>query len=57
MEPDTGLTRADIEPEQAIEAVFDPRRLVARDSTLREAIRGSRLFDGHGPDFGRVPGA
>jgi hypothetical protein len=57
MEPDTGLTRADIEPEQAIEAVFDPRRLVARDSKLREAIRGSRLFDGHGPDFGRVPGA
>jgi hypothetical protein len=42
----------DIEPEHAVEAVFDPRRLVARDPKSRtgEAIR----VVGYSPGMGRV---
>jgi hypothetical protein len=41
----------DIEPEHAVEAVFDPRRLVARDPKSRtgEAIRVVGYSAGNGP--------
>ncbi|MGH3549757.1 MAG: hypothetical protein ACRDQU_16955 [Pseudonocardiaceae bacterium] len=49
----------DIEPEHAIEAVFDPRRLVARDPKSRtgEAIRVIGYSAGDGPGSGRGAGA
>jgi hypothetical protein len=49
----------DIEPEHAIEAVFDPRRLVARDPKSRtgEAIRAVGYSAGMDPGSGRGAGA